>query len=211
MQLIFTRHGESEANVQRIISNRTLPHPLTATGYAQADALAEQLRSRKLRAIYSSPILRAQQTAQRLGEKLQAPVQIVDALREFDCGVAEGQGDAAAWQMHQAVVQAWDEANDYARCIPQGESYNDLRARFVPFVEQLIRDFTAVDDTLVLVSHGGLLHQMLPLVLTNIDQLWVKRHPLANCACVVTKPEEGRLVCLEWSGIALNGAVITEK
>lgn len=204
MQLIFTRHGESEANVQRIISNRTLPHGLTTTGYAQADALAEQLLRHKLWAIYTSPILRAQQTAQRLAQKLQAPVQIVDALREFDCGIAEGQGDQAAWQMHQAVVQAWDEANDYAQCIPQGESYNDLRVRFVPFVEQLIRDFTAVNDTLVLVSHGGLLHQMLPLVLSNVDRTWVRRYPLGNCASVVTKPEQGRLVCLEWAGVPLN-------
>lgn len=43
MRLIFARHGESQANVERIISNRALPHGLTAKGRAQAETLALRL------------------------------------------------------------------------------------------------------------------------------------------------------------------------
>ncbi|MEZ4728874.1 MAG: histidine phosphatase family protein [Caldilineaceae bacterium] len=64
MKLFFTRHGESQANIGRIISNRTLPHSLTALGRAQAVALAEKLGTEKISTIYASPILRAQETAQ---------------------------------------------------------------------------------------------------------------------------------------------------
>ena len=41
MRILFTRHGESEANIQHIISNRSLPHQLTEKGVDQAAALAE--------------------------------------------------------------------------------------------------------------------------------------------------------------------------
>src|SRR5579859_4077000 len=44
MKLYFVRHGESEANVARIISNREQPHALTSNGIRQAHALADSLQ-----------------------------------------------------------------------------------------------------------------------------------------------------------------------
>src|SRR6476646_8171101 len=43
MKLYFVRHGESEANLLREISNRGTRHGLTAKGRAQATALAQSL------------------------------------------------------------------------------------------------------------------------------------------------------------------------
>src|SRR5438045_2997062 len=125
MRLFFTRHGESQANIERIISNRDLNHPLTAQGRAQANALAEQLAPMKIIAIYARPILRAQQTAQIMAERLAAPVITNTALREFDCGSMEGRGDAEAWAAHAAVIAAWA-GGAYAQYIPGGESYHDM-------------------------------------------------------------------------------------
>jgi len=205
MKLIFTRHGESEANILKIISNRNLPHPLTERGRQQAHLLADKLTSQKIVAIYTSPILRAQQTAEILAQKLGLPVQLADALREFDCGMVEGRGDGEAWQAHHAVVEAWNKG-DYLSCIPDGESFNDLRARFVPFVEGLVKKYAQSDGAVVLISHGSMLHQMLPLVLSNIDSVFSHQHPLGNTACVLATPREGQLVCLEWDNIPLTNS-----
>lgn len=200
MKIIFARHGESEANVERIISNRDLPHHLTAKGRQQAHTLAEQLSEQPIIALYASPILRAQQTAQILAERLHLPVQSADALREFDCGVMEGRGDPDAWRAHEAVVHAWDEAHDYDYRISDGESFNDLRTRFVPFVEGLLREFAEVDGTILLVSHGATLHHMLPLVLSNVERSLTRAHPLGNCACVEAVWQNKALVCTTWDG-----------
>jgi probable phosphoglycerate mutase len=202
MKLIFTRHGESEANILKIISNRNLPHPLTEKGRHQAHLLAERLASHKIAAIYTSPILRAQQTADILAHKLGAPVHLADALREFDCGLVEGRGDDEAWHAHHAVVEAWNKG-DYLFCIPEGESFNDLRARFVPFVEGLVKEYAQSDGAVVLISHGSMLHQMLPLVLSNIDADFPHQHPLGNTTCVFAAPQAGQLVCLQWDNIQL--------
>ena len=63
MRLIFARHGQSEANVLRIMSNRDLPHGLTTLGWEQAAALAQRMVEESPTALYCSPILRARQTA----------------------------------------------------------------------------------------------------------------------------------------------------
>ena len=200
MRLIFTRHGESEANLQRIISNRDLPHQLSEIGRLQANALADRLATLEVAAIYASPILRAQQTASIVAEKVGLSIYTADALREFDCGVMEGRSDEEAWKAHDAVVEAWDKG-DYFYCIPGGENFNDGRARFVPFVERLVEEYAQSDGNIVLMSHGSLLQQMLPLVLSNIDRAFSQQHPLGNGACVFAALRGSQLVCLEWDSI----------
>ena len=59
MNLYFARHGESEANIQNVISNRGLQHPLTLNGRKQAARLAEHLKDAGLAGIFCSPIQRA--------------------------------------------------------------------------------------------------------------------------------------------------------
>ena len=197
MKLFFTRHGESQANLERIISNRDLPHSLTAKGRAQAAALAEQLATEPMTAIYASPILRAQETAQIIAQRVSAPVYMSEALREFDCGVMEGRGDEAAWAAHHTVVAAWAN-HDYAQCIPGGESFNDMQARFVPFVQQLIEAYGQSDAAMLLIGHGSLLIHMLPLVLVNIDRTWLEQQPMRNCVYIRTIINDGQLFCAQW-------------
>lgn len=199
MKLFFTRHGESQANIERIISNRDLPHPLTAKGRAQSTALAEQLATAQVVAIYASPILRAQETAQIIAKRLGAPLFISAALREFDCGMMEGKGNAEAWAAHEAITAAWAN-HDYAQCIPGGESFTDMQQRFVPFVDQLIAQHADQAGDILLVGHGSLLHHMLPLVLRNVDQAFVAERPLRNCACVSTAVHQDGLYCTNWDG-----------
>ena len=63
MRIIFTRHGESQANLIKQISNRGLVHPLTRRGRQQAFTLADHLRGLPIASVYSSPVLRAIETS----------------------------------------------------------------------------------------------------------------------------------------------------
>ncbi len=202
MQMVFARHAESQANVEQVISNRNLPHDLTAKGTRQAYSLADKLESKKVVAIYASPLRRAQQTARILAEKWPVPVHSTDALREFDCGIMEGRSDQEAWQAHRGVMAAWDDQQDYERRIAGGESFEDMRERFVPFIKELIDEFQGEGD-IILVGHGALLMQMLPVVLSNVDRAFTRDHPLGNCAHVVAVPHKEDLVCVEWDGLPL--------
>lgn len=67
------------------------------------------------------------------------------------------------------------------------ESFKDLKVRFLPFMAHLIAEENHDQGNVLLVSHGGILHQMLPLALTNVDRTFTKLHPLGNCEFVVAR------------------------
>ena len=104
MRIYFTRHGESRANILRKISNGGLVHPLTQKGREQAAALADRLNYPAI-ACVSTPARcsRAIETSIIAAERLGVEYQVTDALREFDCGSAEGRADQAAWHMWHEV------------------------------------------------------------------------------------------------------------
>ena len=87
MKLYFVRHGESEANLLHEFSNSGHRHPLTARGIEQARTVARSLSGLQVARIYSSPILRAVQTAQILAEQSSASVTVTEALREWSVGI----------------------------------------------------------------------------------------------------------------------------
>ena len=200
MRLYFVRHGQSEANVQRVISNRSLPYPLTELGRQQAEALAQSLADVPIAAIYSSPILRAAQTAEIVAAAKGLPIEFVDALREPDCGIMEGRGDEAAWAEHDRVTSDWLDGK-FDNRIAGGESYNDLRARFVPFIDHLVAVHGRTDHNLLLIAHGSLLYLMLPLALNNIELESVGDYPMRNTIVIIAEKQARGLVCLEWGGV----------
>ena len=204
MRLYFVRHGQSEANVQRVISNRDLPHPLTELGRQQAEALAYSLSAVPLVAIYSSPIMRAEQTAQIVAASRGLSVEIADALREPDCGIMEGRGDEEAWAEHDRVTYDWVVQHKFASRIERGESFHDLRARFVPFVNRLVAAHSTPDRNIILITHGSLLYLMLPLVLINVDPASVHEYPMPNTGIIVAEKQMNGLTCLEWCGVKLR-------
>lgn len=204
MRIYFTRHGESQANILRQISNRGLVHPLTPTGRAQAIALAERLRDRAVTRIYTSPLLRAVETSVLVADRLNVAYEVTDALREYDCGSAEGRADEAAWQMWRELFDDWTLHRQWDRRIEGGESFHDVRDRFVPFIEGLVAQHRATDASLLCVSHGGLLWMLLPLVLSNVDYDLIARRGLANTTCLVTEYGPNGLRCVEWDGITIE-------
>ena len=80
--LMMIRHGESTANVQRIISHDYESFPLTEKGREQALVIGQELMGLKRNEIYSSPILKARETAEIIASKLKCNVVIDDRIRE---------------------------------------------------------------------------------------------------------------------------------
>lgn len=202
MRLYFIRHGESEANIQRIISNRGLKHGLTGRGRQQVATCAETLKGLPIVKLYSSPLLRAQQTAEILGKTLGLDYEVADALCEYDCGILEGRSDDEAWAMHHAVTTDWFGSQKWESRAEGGESFLDIKARFVPFIDQLIarRDLTG---DVALVGHGGTYISMLPLVMNNIDHAFALENRFSNAGYVIAETTPDGLRCVEWCGRVL--------
>jgi probable phosphoglycerate mutase len=196
MNLYFVRHGESEANTRHIISNRESPFHLTAKGRQQAEALAAKIRDIPFSAIFSSPVLRARETAEILSAALGIPCQVTEALREYDCGILEEKSDEESWGYHNQYYEDWTLRGQYTNKPEGGECFLDIQNRFVPFIENLTQGIE--DKNFLLVGHGGLFTLMLPLVLTNVDHAFSTSQGMGNAEYVLARQESIGLVCVQW-------------
>jgi broad specificity phosphatase PhoE len=200
MRLYFVRHGESEANIKHVISNRESLFALTERGREQAKALAERLKEIPFTAIFSSPILRARQTAAVLSGSFHLPYQVTDALREYDCGILEEKSDEESWRLHRDFYEDWTLRHNYANKPEGGECFTEIQDRFVPFIESFKHKG---DDNILLIGHGGLFHLMLPLVLSNVDNDFVSLHGLGYTECVIAEWPSDGFICRQWGDFQL--------
>ena len=210
MRLYFARHGESEANVRGVHWNKPYGYGLTEKGRAQADALAAALADLPFAALYCSPILRAAQTAQIVGRRLGLAPRVAPELREVDCGLLEGTpidpgSPDAGWR----VVEQWMvhgrrdlrfEAVDGGH---PGESYDDIAARFVPFIGRLAEVYGNTEANVLLISHGTTLATVLPGLLSNVDWAFSSTHTFDGSFYVIAERRGSEWVCLRWGEAVL--------
>ena len=86
----LVRHGESTWNALGLVQGHADGPTLTEKGRLQSAEAAEQLRDRRVEAVYASDLDRAQQTASFIGPAVGLSVQSVAALRERCFGGREG-------------------------------------------------------------------------------------------------------------------------
>ncbi len=204
MKLYFVRHGESTANILREFSNKGLQHPLTEKGVEQAHALARGLCGLQAERIYASPVLRAVQTAQILVEGLHISLEITEALREWDVGIYEGTTDPVGWELHRQVQEDWFIHQKFDSKMPGGESFYEIRERFVSFIERVIQHGAAAGRSIILVGHGGLYTAMLPVIFKNIDFDFARQHSFPNTAYAVAETRPDGLYCTSWCGVSFE-------
>ena len=198
MKLYFVRHGESEANVLHVISNRESPFGLTPLGRQQANTLANQLRDIPITTIFSSPILRARQTAEILAGSYNQSYQVTESLREYDCGILEEKSDEESWKLHREIADDWTINHNYLRKPEGGECFLDIWNRFIPFIEEQTWNGWQQDDHILLVGHGGLFQLMLPLILLNVDSSFARSHGMGHMETILAEQGQDGLVCLQW-------------
>ena len=85
----LARHGQTAYNAEGRFQGH-LPVPLDDTGRAQARDLAETVAAVEVRTLVCSPLARARETAEIVGERLGLAVALDPELREKDWGTWEG-------------------------------------------------------------------------------------------------------------------------
>lgn len=165
----FVRHGESEANIARMIANRGLSHPLTPLGRAQARATAEALRGARVTLVVSSPLLRALETATVIAHALEVPLEVDAGLSEVDLGELDGRADAEVWEAWARYGRSWTERGATPLQPPGGESLEQVEARLRRVVDGLRRRAAAGSGAVVCVGHGALYRTVLPRLLHEDD------------------------------------------
>ena len=201
VKLFFVRHGESEANTLHVISNRESLFGLTSLGKQQAVILAERLKDIPVTAMYSSPILRARETAHILAQAFDLPYQITEALREYDCGILEDKSDEESWKLHSEIAEDWALHHNHLRKPDGGENFLEIKKRFLPLIESFTQNGSHAEDHILFVSHGGLLQLMLPEILKNIDHNFVRSNGIQHTQCIMAEQRPDGFLCLQWGDV----------
>ena len=154
MKLYFVRHGETEWNVKKKIQGKT-DIPLNENGRKQAKELAEKLVAEQLPAVrvYTSPQLRATETAQAVADALGLACEELDDLREMDLGEWEGLNWDIIKSEYGEKYYYWNTHRRYVRT-PGGECYNDVLERTLNALSYILEKET--EDVLV-VTHSAIL------------------------------------------------------
>ena len=163
MLQILIRHGESLSNREGRVQGQANVK-LSDTGRQQAAAVAAWCKSQSFRnqscELWSSPLCRAQETAEVIGTAIDLPVQLEDKLVELNAGVFQGHlwGDLA--DRFPEAVARW-RSGDVDFQIPGGESRRQLAERGRHALELLsVRPVRGM----IIVAHGGVLTAALGLL-----------------------------------------------
>ena len=163
MLQILIRHGESLSNREGRVQGQA-DVELSYTGRQQAAAVAAWCKSQSFRnqscELWSSPLCRAQETAEVIGTAIGLPVQLEDKLVELNAGVFQGHlWDDLADRFPEDVARLRSGDVDFQ--IPGGESRRQLAER-----GRHALDFLSVRPvhSMIIVAHGGVLTAALGLL-----------------------------------------------
>ncbi len=135
MRLILARHGETAWNRERRNQGRS-PTGLNAEGIRQAHNLAHALRNLPIRAVYSSPLPRAFQTAEAIGHIHSLSITPLDGLMEMDLGSLDGLTNEEMRTRFPDLLDLW--RNDPSSVqMPGGESLQDAQQRAWRTLEEI--------------------------------------------------------------------------
>lgn len=158
MTLYFVRHGETDWNVKKKIQGKT-DIPLNMRGMEQARHLAGKLRQEqqtgilKVGHVYTSPQLRAVQTAETIAEALSIPCDRIDKLIEMDLGEWEGLNWGIIKEKYKDTYEYWNSHRRFANT-PGGESYNQVLKRTLEAMEEIIQ---VENKDVLVVSHSAVI------------------------------------------------------
>lgn len=129
----LVRHGQTDANAHQppILQGKGADYSLNDVGRQQASAAGQGLSTRPVRAVYASPLLRAQQTAEAVAAAHGLAIQTIERLHEVDVGEWEGLSwDDVVARHPKTYAKVISYGGD--RPYPSGESYVDVADRALP-------------------------------------------------------------------------------
>jgi alpha-ribazole phosphatase len=150
-RLILIRHAEPQEDARGRCYG-SLDIGLSTAGREHARRLAERLARVEYEAVYSSPRVRARETADAIGLAHGLAPVVDEGLRELDFGELEGRTYDEIAASEPELYRAWMTTPTEIR-FPGGESFADLKARSLVALERIRR----LHESAIVVTHGGVL------------------------------------------------------
>ena len=157
MNLILVRHGEISSNVMKVYAGRS-SEELNERGIKQAHEVADKIDAYNVNSLYSSPVIRAVQTAQIISNKIGKDNIIEENFREIEMGPWEGLSEEKITELYPLEWGIWQKF-PVSLNLPGRETLNELLHRVLTGVSK-IHD-NNIDQTVVVVTHVAIIRVLL--------------------------------------------------
>jgi len=174
MKIHLVRHGRT---IDQPNFNQKLNQPdpaLNETGKTQAELLGRRLQGCPIEAIYSSDLLRTQQTAQIVNRYTQTGITLRPQLREIDMGDVFSKG----WGAFPEYYREWVK-HESDLPYPNGESGQNVKVRVWEVIDEILETH---DHSVVVVTHGGVIMVLVSACLGMGLENRFLFSPMDNCS-----------------------------
>ena len=192
MEIFLIRHGETTGDIEDKYGG-DYDDNLTKKGTAQANKLGRKLEGKGIQIIYSSPLIRAQETSKILSKFLGVEIKTVKDIKERNrYGILTGITKKEAKEKHP---QAFEDVKDFKNTIEAAEEYEEFVGRITNAFSKLLK----VDyETIAVVTHGG------PLYIIFEKVLSFKWGRAEDCGFAVLDVKNGEINVLSSEGISFK-------
>lgn len=190
-KILLIRHGDTDY-VDEALAGR-IDNPLNAEGVHQAEKIANAIKHLPIRGIYTSPLIRTQQTAQPLANLLNLELIIIHELNQVNFGNWQGIS-------YEELIQDPDwksfKENPGSVKIPGGEDSAMVRERVSQAIISLSKQH-AGEEVIACFSHGSIIRHTISyfigLPLNNTNQIQIAP---ASISTLIVNGNEGKLLHL---------------
>ncbi|MEN3007451.1 histidine phosphatase family protein [Pseudothermotoga sp.] len=165
LKIFLIRHAKTDWNDLGLWQGNT-DVPLNEAGFEQAKKIAQKLSKQHVEVIYTSPLLRARQTAFVISEMLNVPLFVDERLRECEISLWNGLTMQETLERYYNEYTLWSTQPSVE--IEGVESLQKVQDRFLRFVEEIIKKSF---ESVVVVSHALILRTFI---------CWVLKLPLTE-------------------------------
>ena len=152
--LYIMRHGRTDWNVRHKLQGRT-DIPLNEEGRRMAEKAREEYRDVPLDICYSSPLVRARETAEIVLGGRGIPILTDDRLREMSFGSYEGTENS--FSIPDCPVNVIFQAPEkYTASVGGAETFDELFDRTGSFLREVIDPLLEQEKNVLIVGHGAM-------------------------------------------------------
>lgn len=196
MKLFIMRHGETDWNKERRLQGQA-DIPLNESGRQVARETAKGMAHLKIDAAYSSPLIRAKETARLVMGPRNIPLKVDERLKEISFGPYEGLCCASDnWEIPDKGFENFFFAPDRYQPPEGADSFKTVIDRVSLFIEETLR-IQAPESNILVVGHGVVVGAFLAIAeKRSIAEFWQDKVQ-KNCAVNILDVKENECRIIE--------------
>jgi broad specificity phosphatase PhoE len=218
MRLLLIRHAQTPANVLGQLDTARPGPGLTPLGERQASLVPAALKAEPISAIFASPLVRTQLTAEPLAATSGVQTRVLEGLQEIEAGTLEKASDRVSVHRYLETVFAWGTGNLDVRMPggPDGHSFFERFDADIARIASITETASSTSDdgraTAAVFSHGAAIRVWTARRGVNVPPEFAGIHELDNTGVVELSgsPDRGWQL-VSWAGLPVGGAQLADQ